>query len=216
MPFFNLSLTPSIANRFVVQLRDVIIQQDRQRFRHNLERIGEIMAYEISKTLDYQSISVKTPLAETSGFIPRNRIVLATILRAGLPLHQGLLRHFDDADNTFISAYRHHSDGSPHFDIRLEYLSTPRLDDAVLMLADPMLATGASIDATLKALKNYGKPAAIHVVCAIASQAGVDFLQHAYPDIHLWVAAVDPILDHRSYIVPGLGDAGDLSFGIKI
>ncbi|MCC7245539.1 MAG: uracil phosphoribosyltransferase [Saprospiraceae bacterium] len=216
MPLVNLSLSPTMVNRFVAQLRDVTVQHDRQRFRHNMERIGEVMAYEISKTLDYQNIDIKTPLASTTALVPARRVVLATILRAGLPLHQGLLRHFDDADNTFISAYRHHPDDSPHFEIRLEYLSTPRLDDAVLILADPMLATGASILATLKALKKYGTPAAIHLVCAIASQPGVETIQAAHPDVHIWAAAVDPILDGRSYIVPGLGDAGDLSFGIKI
>jgi uracil phosphoribosyltransferase len=212
---FDLAAKNTIAQRFVAELRDVTIQQDRARFRRNLERIGEIMAYEISQTFDYQHVEVTTPLGKTDVPLPRHRIVLATILRAGLPLHHGLLHYFDDADNAFISAYRHHLPDHS-FEIRLDYLSTPRLDDAVLILADPMLASGSSIIAALRSLSDFGKPFAIHIVSAIASRAGIENVQSAWPEAHIWAAAIDAELNAKAYIVPGLGDAGDLAFGLKI
>lgn len=212
---YNLSEHPSIIQKFISELRDVNIQKDKLRFRRNLERIGEIIAFEISKTLQYEVVDVETPLGIAPTPISPQRIVLGTILRAGLPLHQGLLNYFDNADNAFISAYRrHHKDGS--FEINLEYVSCPDLTDSVLIIADPMLATGASMDVTIKELASYGEPAELHIVTAIASVYGLDFIRRAYPDAHIWVGALDEELTAKSYIVPGLGDAGDLSFGTKV
>ena len=212
---FNLSETNSIANRFIAELRDVKVQQDSMRFRRNLERIGEVIAYEISKTLSYQEIEVETPLGVATSSVPKQKLVLATILRAGLPLHQGLLHYFDDADNAFVSAYRkHHKDGT--FDIRLEYVSCPNLDNRILVLCDAMLATGASMALTAKALLEFGQPSQIHFVTTIASTYGLDYLSRVFPKAYIWLGAIDEELTAKSYIVPGLGDAGDLSFGEKI
>jgi len=206
----------SVIDRFVAQLRDVTVQGDRMRFRRNLERIGEVMAYEISRTLAWTAATVTTPLGEAETLTLSPPPVLATILRAGLPLHQGLLNSFDDADNAFISAYRmnHRDDGS--FDVRVEYLSSPSLDGRVVILSDPMLATGMSMVLAYKALLRKGTPAHVHIVTAIASRQGVEYLDKHLPrETTLWAAAVDEELTAQSYIVPGLGDAGDLAFGIK-
>lgn len=212
---FNLSTQHTIANKFLAELRDSSVQQDSMRFRRNLERIGEIMAYEISKTLDYEVKEVETPLGIAEISLPKDRIVLATILRAGLPLHNGMLNYFDNAQNAFISAYRkHHKDGS--FDINLEYISSPELDDSVLILCDPMLATGASMDLTLKQLKEFGTPKKVHVVTVIASSYGLNYIKRLHPKAEIWLGAEDEELTAKSYIVPGLGDAGDLSYGPKI
>lgn len=212
---FNLSESNSIANRFIAELRDVKVQQDSMRFRLNLERIGEIIAYEISKTLPYQEIEVETPLGVAKASVPKQKVILATILRAGLPLHQGLLNYFDDADNAFVSAYRkHHKDGT--FDIHLEYVSCPDLDNRVLVLCDAMLATGASMALTAKALLEFGQPRQIHFVTTIASTYGLNYLSRLFPKAHIWLGAEDEELTAKSYIVPGLGDAGDLSFGEKV
>lgn len=212
---FNLSDTPSVGGRFVAEIRDVNIQNDRMRFRRNLERIGEILGYEISKTLKYETREVETPLGIATAQYPTQRIVLGTILRAGLPLHQGLLNVFDDAQNAFVSAYRmHHKDGT--FEINLEYISCPDLTDSVLILADPMLATGASIDITIRELKNYGEPAQIHIATAIASKDGLNYIKRLYPKASIWMGALDEELTAKSYIVPGLGDAGDLAYGSKV
>lgn len=211
----NLSEQQTIANQFIAELRDVNIQKDSMRFRRNLERLGEIFAYEISKKLSYKTIEVETPLGIAKTEVPAPRIVLGTILRAGLPMHQGMLNIFDKADNAFISAYRlHHKDGS--FEIKLEYVSCPNLEGTVLILVDPMLATGASMDITLKELQQYGQPAETHVVTAIASTSGLAHVRRYHPKAHIWMGALDEELTARSYIVPGLGDAGDLSFGIKV
>ncbi|MBN8680415.1 MAG: uracil phosphoribosyltransferase [Chitinophagales bacterium] len=211
----NLSDKVSIANRFIAELRDVDIQQDRMRFRRNLERIGEILAYEISQKIHYEPMLVETPLGSTAIPIPADRIVLATILRAGLPLHQGLLHYFDQADNVFIAAFRkHHKDGS--FEIQLDYVSTPNLEDAVLILADPMLATGASINLAIKELERYGKPKSIHIATVIASTAGVEAVTRRWPKAYIWAGAIDEELTAKSYFVPGLGDAGDLAYGEKL
>ena len=211
----NLSEEQSIANQFVAELRNVEVQKDAMRFRRNMERLGEIFAYEISKQLQYAETTVETPLGQANCQLPANDVVLATILRAGLPLHQGLLNYFDRAGNAFISAYRkHHRDGS--FEIKLEYISCPKLDDKVLIIADPMLATGASMVLALQELLEYGEPSAIHVVTAIASAAGLDYIKRNFPTAHYWVGAVDEELTAKSYIVPGLGDAGDLSYGPKL
>lgn len=211
----NLAENNSVANRFIAELRNIELQKDRLRFRRNLERIGEVLAYEISKTLDYEPVEVETPLGIATHTLPADRLVLATILRAGLPLHQGMLNFFDQADNAFISAYRrHHKDGS--FDIQLEYVSCGDLNDAVLILADPMLATGASVDMALKHLLRHGTPKIIHIVSVIASTAGVEAVQRQYPKAHLWLGAIDEELTAKAYIVPGLGDAGDLAYGEKV
>lgn len=210
----NLADSHSIANRFLAELRNAELQKDRLRFRRNLERIGEVLAYEISKTLDYEPVEVETPLGVATVSMPADRIVLGTILRAGLPFHQGMLHYFDHADNAFISAYRrHHKDGS--FDIQLEYVSCGDLNDTVLILADPMLATGASLCLALKHLERHGTPKVIHVAAVIASTAGVEAVQRQFPNAHIWLGAVDEELTAKSYIVPGLGDAGDLAYGDK-
>lgn len=212
---FNLNERDTIANKFVAELRSVEIQGDRLRFRRNMERLGEILAYEVSKTFDYEEVEVETPLGIANSTIPQERIVIGTILRAGLPLHQGVLNVFDDADNAFVSAYRrHHKDGS--FEIKLEYVSCPDLEDAILILADPMVATGASIVTTIRELLQYGTPKAIHVVAAIAAAPGIDHVRRYFPKANLWLGALDDELTARSYIVPGLGDAGDLAYGEKL
>ncbi len=212
---FILNENNSAANHFIAQLRDVNVQNDRMRFRRNLERIGEILAYEISKTLDFSEKEVETPLGIAKINLAVDQIVLGTILRAGLPMHQGLLNIFDDAENAFISAYRmHHKDGT--FEINVEYVSCPSLDDKVLILCDPMLATGASIDLAIKELSEFGTPRHIHVVTAIASTYGVNYIRRLHPRVNLWLGAQDDELTARSYIVPGLGDAGDLSYGSKL
>ncbi len=211
---FNLSEQASIANHFIAEIRDVEIQADSMRFRRNLERIGEILAYEISKTLTFDHKQVETPMGVAEVEVPVDPLILATILRAGLPLHQGLLNFFDRAGNAFVSAYRkHHKDGT--FEINIEYISCPRLDDRVLIISDPMLATGASMGLAIKELLNYGTPKAIHVVTAIASTYGLDYINRLFPHANVWMAALDDELTAKSYIVPGLGDAGDLAFGPK-
>ncbi len=212
---FNLSEQNSIANRFIAELRDVKTQQDSMRFRHNLECIGEILAYEISKTLEYAEKQVETPLGIAKVSVPSQKVVLATILRAGLPMHQGMLRFFNDAGNAFVSAYRrHHKDGS--FDIHMEYVSSPGVDGAVLIISDAMLATGASMATVAKALMELGTPAQIHFATAVASVDGLEHLQRVLPEAHVWMGALDEELTAKSYIVPGLGDAGDLCYGMKL
>lgn len=210
-----LSEQNSIVNRFIAELRDVSIQNDRARFRRNLERIGEIAAYEISKTLPYHTKDFTTPLGVAPMDVPAEQPVVATILRAGLPLHQGVLNYFDHADNAFISAYRkHHKDGS--FEISLEYVASPSLDGRIVILTDPMLATGQSMVMTYKAMLERGVPAHTHVVSVIASNLGVEYVKkHLSSNITLWIGAVDEELTAQSYIVPGLGDAGDLAYGEK-
>ncbi len=210
-----LSESNSIANNFLAELRDVELQKDSLRFRRNLERLGEIFAYEISKTLDYTESEVKTPLGTATVQKTDKNIVLATILRAGLPMHQGMLNYFDFAGNAFISAYRkHHKDGT--FEINLQYVTCPDLTKTTLIIADPMLASGQSIAKTLKELTRFGQPKTIHIVSAIAAREGVDHVHRYLPHAHLWLGAIDEELTAKSYIVPGLGDAGDLSFGEKL
>ena len=212
---FNLADHQTIANRFIAELRNTEIQQDRMRFRRNMERIGEILAYEISKTMVYEPVEVETPLGVAVTQLPAQRVVLGTILRAGIPFHQGMLNYFDKADNAFISAFRrHHKDGT--FEIQLDYISTSGLDDCVLILCDPMLATGSSIDITLQQLAAYGTPAAIHVATVIASTAGLEAIRRRFPKVKVWMGALDDELTAKSYIVPGLGDAGDLAYGEKM
>ena len=212
----DLSKHHSLLNHWVAELRDVHVQNDRMRFRRNIERIGEVAAYELSKTLQFKPVEVTTPLGIAPTQLLKEQPVLATILRAGLPLHQGMLNYFDKADNAFISAYRkHHPDGS--FEISLEYLSCPNLNDRVLILCDPMLATGASLVETIQAIQKTYTPSQIHIVVTIASQKGIEHVEKELgADTPIWCAAIDPILNDKSYIVPGLGDAGDLAFGTKM
>jgi uracil phosphoribosyltransferase len=211
----NLCKEHSLISNWISEIRDVSIQNDRMRFRRNLERIGEVAAYEISKILPHESKEVQTPLGVANHLVLQSQPVLATILRAGLPLHQGLLNYFDKADNAFISAYRkHHKDGS--FEISLEYVSCPDLTNRVLIIADPMLATGASLVKTIQQLEAQGKPAAVHLVVAIACTAGIEYVQRLAPHAHIWCGDIDEELTAKSYIVPGLGDAGDLAFGTKM
>ena len=207
----------SVANRFVAQLRDVNIQEDRMRFRRNIERLGEIMGYELSKNFHYKEKAVKTPLGSASVNLPAEELVLCSILRAGLPLHNGLLNYFDDAENSFISAYRHHPDNDEKFEILVEYLASPSLMNKTLILADPMLATGRSFVNVMRALESMGEPANIHLVSVIGAREGIDYIASEFPEnTHLWIATIDEKLNDRGYIVPGLGDAGDLCFGTKM
>ncbi|MEI6123940.1 MAG: uracil phosphoribosyltransferase [Bacteroidota bacterium] len=207
----------SILNQFIAEIRDAEIQKDSMRFRRNFERMGEIFAYEISKVLDYQLREVHTPLGVAEVPVLKTFPVLATILRAGLPFHQGFLNMFDQSENAFVTAYRyHHKDG--HFDIRVEYTSSPDLTDRVLIIVDPMLATGSSLELAYKSLLEKGKPKHIHIVAVIASHEGVEFVKKKFAaaTTTLWIGAVDDELTAQSYIVPGLGDAGDLAYGKKI
>ena len=211
---FNLAEKNTVANQFIAELRNAEIQKDRQRFRRNLERVGEVLAYEISQNLDYELFEVETPLGIAPMMLPSQRIVLSTVLRAGLPMHAGMLNYFDTAENAFISAFRrHHKDGS--FEIQLDYVSSPDLDGCVLILCDPMLATGASVNVALQELMRFGAPAIIHVATVIASTAGLDAVRRRYPKARIWTGAIDEELTAKSYIVPGLGDAGDLAYGDK-
>lgn len=210
----HLSLQPSLLNHFLAEIRAVSIQEDRMRFRRNMERIGEIMALKISEHLAYQSIEIQTPLGISDTDLISDDVVLGTIMRAGLPFHQGFLNYFDQAENAFVSAYRkHHQDGT--FEIKMEYVSCPNLEGKVLILCDPMLATGASMDITLQGLIHIGKPKAIHIATVIASTDGVELIKRKYPTANIWAAAIDEELTAKSYIVPGLGDAGDLAYGEK-
>ncbi|MDR3047132.1 MAG: uracil phosphoribosyltransferase [Bacteroidales bacterium] len=214
--FYNLGKENSLLNNFIAEIRSVEIQKDSMRFRRNLERIGEIFAYEISKTLKYSEKEVTTPLGIANIKLPVEKPVLATILRAGLPLHNGLLNYFDNADNAFVTAFRkHYQDGS--FEIQIDYVSAPSIDKRVLILIDPMLASGKSIYLTYKSLLSYGKPIHVYFVSAIASLQGINYLHSKIKtnNCSLWVGAVDEELTAQSYIVPGLGDAGDLAYGNK-
>ncbi len=216
MKVINLGQKNSVLNKFVAQMRDREIQKDSMRFRRNLERVGEIFAYEISQTLNASAKDVVTPLGIASVPVYDDKLVVATILRAGLPLHQGILNFFDDAQNAFVAAYRKYDKGEG-FHIEIEYASTPDLTGKVLILADTMLATGASLEVALNRLWDEGEPMHTHLVCPIASTYAVEYLQKNLPadKVTLWVATIDEELTSHSYIVPGLGDAGDLAYGIK-
>lgn len=210
----NLSDQHSLVTNWVSELRNVEIQDDRMRFRKNLERIGEIAAYEISKILPFEEKEITTPLGLASCKMIKEQPVLATILRAGLPLHQGLLNFFDRADNAFISAYRkHNKDGS--FEISLDYISCPDLEGRTVILSDPMLATGSSLVKTIQYLKNEGPPKEIHIVAAIACTVGIEYVKREEPSVTIWCGDIDDELTAKGYIVPGLGDAGDLAYGVK-
>jgi len=213
----NLGTNNSVLNQFISEIRDVNIQNDAMRFRRNIERIGEILSYELSKTLAYTEATVQTPLGNKAMILPTNSLVLCSVLRAGIPLHQGLLNYFDTAENAFISAYRYHLDNSDEFEIIVKYLAAPSLENKTLILTDPMLATGKTLENTYRALKSHGTPKQIHIVSVIGSKTGIDYIENLFPEnTHLWIAAIDEKLNAKGYIVPGLGDAGDLSYGTKL
>lgn len=216
MKVVNFAETDSLVSQYMTELRDIDVQGDMLRFRRNLERIGEIMAFEISRTLNYSDKEITTPLATTTGKVISTPLVLATIFRAGVPFHQGFLNYFDQAENAFVSAYRKYKE-KENFDICIEYLASPRLDGKTLVLADPMLATGASMELSYRALLTKGVPAHIHVCSVIASRQAIDYVCKTFPEdkTTIWVGAVDPVINSHSYIVPGLGDAGDLAYGVK-
>lgn len=220
MKVINMSDALSIVEQYVMELRDVAIQHDRMRFRRNLERIGEMQAYEISKWLGYSQKFVQTPLGVATANTPDDSIVLATVFRAGLPLHQGFLNVFDHAENAFVSAYRYYKDdGCREVGVHVEYIASPNLDGKTLVLVDPMLATGDSLVLALEALMEKGVPRRVIISCVVACEAGVEHLRKALGDrndVCLLCAVVDKELNERSYIVPGLGDAGDLAFGGKL
>lgn len=215
MKIVNFADTNSVLNQFVSEIRDVKVQDDRLRFRRNIERIGELMAYEVSKTLEVTSEDIQTPLGIAKANLPKNDLVLATILRAGLPYHQGFLNIFDHAENAFVSAYRKYVDEN-NFAIHIEYIASPRIDDKTLLLVDPMLATGSSMELSYQAMLTKGHPKKIHLCSVIATQQAIEHIKSKFPeDTTLWCGAIDPDLNEHSYIVPGLGDAGDLCYGEK-
>jgi uracil phosphoribosyltransferase len=218
MDIVNLSEKNSLVQQFLTEIRDVSVQKDRIRFRRNMERIGEILAYEISKELDYKNVETQTPLAKTTTTKLSTKIVLGTILRAGIPFHQGFLNYFDHAENFFISAFRKHT-SETEFDIQLDYVSGPELTGKTLIIVDPMLATALSMEkAILEVVKSHGMPEKINIVATIATKNGVEYLKDKMSGFpcKLWTAAIDPEMNEKSYIVPGLGDAGDLAYGEKI
>ena len=215
MKVVDFSKTTSAVNKFVAEMRDVNIQSDRLRFRKNLERVAEIMAYEISRELHYESTDVTTPFGVADAQLPSDQVVVGAILRAGLPMQQGVLNIFDDAETAFVSAYRRY-DEDWNFDIHIEYIAAPNLDGKVLILADPMLATGGSMQLAYEALLAKGTPEKLHVISVIASREAMEYLEENLPeDATLWVGAVDEFLDQHKFVVPGMGDVGDLAFGEK-
>lgn len=220
MKVINFAKQNTVINQYVSELRDVNVQTDRARFRHNLSRIGQMMAYEISKTLQYSEKEVQTPLAVAKASTHDDQIVLGTIFRAGLPFHEGFLDVFDKAGNAFVSAYRYYKDKEcEQVGIKIEYIASPDLTGKTLIIADPMLATGGSLELSYHAFCTKGVPAMVHLCCVIASQKGVDYIKKAfakYDNVTLWCATIDPELNEHCYIVPGLGDAGDLAYGDKL
>ncbi len=216
MKVVNFDETPSLVSQYMAELRSVNVQNDMLRFRRNLERIGEIMTYEISKTVAYKDVDIETPLAVAKCKEIGEDIVLATIFRAGIPFHKGFLDYFDHAQNAFVSAYRKYKE-KENFDVFIEYIASPKLDGKTLIIADPMLATGASMELSYRALLTKGTPAKIHVASVIASKVAIDYIKKTFPEdkTTIWVGAIDDEINSHSYIVPGLGDAGDLAYGIK-
>lgn len=219
MKVINFSNQNSIINQYLAEMRDKDYQQNRLLFRNNIQRVGEMMAYEISKTLDYQQKTVHTPLADAEVSVPVDDVVVATIFRAGLPFHTGFLNVFDHAGNAFVSAYRKYTDEAhTQVGIHIEYLATPDLSGKTLIIADPMLATGGSMELGYEALVSKGRPKHVHVACVIATPEGVDYIKTHLPEENttIWCAAIDPGLNEHKYIVPGFGDAGDLCYGDKL
>ena len=220
MKVINLTEKPSLLNQYVKELRSVSVQKDSMRFRRNIERIGEVMAVEISKHMTYAVEQVQTPLAIAEMLVPQDQVVLGTLLRAGLPMHQGFLNMFDKAENAFISAYRKETvgrRGETEIEIVSEYLAAPNIEGKTLILVDPMLATGLSMEVAYKALLSHGTPKNVHVACLFGTPQAINYLSENMPeDTTLWCAVIDPVLNEKKYIVPGLGDAGDLCFGEKL
>ena len=211
----NLSAAHSLVSNWVSELRDVDVQNDRMRFRRNLERIAEVIGYEISKQMEFEEKEITTPMGMATCKVLKHQPVLATILRAGLAMHNGLLSYFDRADNAFLSAYRkHHEDGT--FEIRLEYMSCPEVEGRVVIISDPMLATGSSLVKSIQHLKDEGNIKELHIVCAIACSVGIEYVLRAEPKATIWCGDIDDELTAKGYIVPGLGDAGDLAYGSKM
>jgi uracil phosphoribosyltransferase len=217
MTVHHLGEQNSLLHQFISEIRDIEIQKDAMRFRRNIERIGEILSYELSKSLKYSKETVITPLGSTEIPLAKDRLVLCSVLRAGLPLHQGMLNYFDRAENAFISAYRHHPDDADAFEVIVKYFAAPSLEGKTLVLSDPMLATGKTLENVLNALKEHGEPEQIHIVSVIGSTNGIEHIKKVFPkSTHLWIAAIDQKLTAKGYIIPGLGDAGDLAFGVKL
>ncbi|MES2573299.1 MAG: uracil phosphoribosyltransferase [Bacteroidota bacterium] len=217
MQIHHLSENNSILNHFLGQIRNVNVQNDSMRFRKNIERIGEIMGYELSKVLNYRTVKIQTPLGTKKTVEIEGQLVICSILRAGLTLHQGFLNYFDNAENGFISAYRHHPNNDDNFDILVEYQAVANIENKNLILVDPMLATGQSIVAVFNKLIEKGTPKEIHIAVIIAAPEGVAYLEEHLPDsCHLWIASLDEKLNDKKYIIPGLGDAGDLAYGTKL
>lgn len=219
MKVINLCSENSIVQKIMSELRDVNIQKDNHRFRWNIQRLGQIMAYEVSKTLNYEECEIQTPLAVAKHNLPADKVVLATIFRAGLPFHQGFLEMFDDAENAFVSAYRYYKDKDcSEVGIKVEYIAAPDLTDKTVIIADPMLATGGSFELAVEAFKSHGTPKHIHICAVVACKSGVDYLKKIFKgqNVTIWTVVIDPILNEKKYIVPGLGDAGDLCYGGKL
>ena len=217
MIIHNFENQNSVLNQFISEIRDRKIQKDAMRFRRNIERIGEILSYELSKSLNYKNTTLETPFGSKDVALPYNNLILCSVLRAGLPLHQGLLNYFDKAENAFISAYRHHPQGSDEFEVIVKYFASPSLINKTLVLTDPMLATGKTLENTFNALKSHGIPKQIHIISVIGSKEGVNYVEKIFPkDTHLWIATIDEKLNNKGYIIPGIGDAGDLAFGVKL
>jgi len=217
MKIHHIAQNTSVLNTFLKEIRDSTIQKDSMRFRRNIERIGEILSYELSKQLNSSSQEISTVLGKKSSGIISDSLIVCSILRAGLPLHQGILNYFDRAENAFISAYRYHPNNEKEFEIKVEYFASPSLEGKTLILADPMLATGQSLVAVYEAILKFGTPKKIHLVSVIGATEGVEFIKQYFPEnTELWIADIDAVLNDKGYIVPGLGDAGDLSFGPKL
>ncbi|TDQ28789.1 uracil phosphoribosyltransferase [Tenacibaculum caenipelagi] len=217
MKVHHLAKQNSILNKFLAELRDVSVQKDSMRFRRNIERVGEVLGYELSKELNYTTKEIKTPLGIKQTNLLTNNIVVCSILRAGLPLHNGMLNYFDDVENAFISAYRHHPNNDEEFEIVIEYFASPSIEGKTLLLVDPMLATGRSMVEVYEGIKKYGNPKEIIIVSVIGSVEGVEYVAKHFPeDTNLWIGDIDEKLNDKGYIVPGLGDSGDLSYGAKL
>ena len=217
MKVHHIAKNSSILNTFLQEIRDENIQKDSMRFRRNIERIGEILSYELSKELRYDSKDINTVLGTKTSELVSDDVVVCSILRAGLPLHQGILNYFDRAENAFISAYRHHPNNDAEFEIVVEYFASPSLEGKTLILADPMLATGQSLVSVYEAIHKYGTPKKVHLACVIGATEGINYIKDHFPEnTELWIADIDEVLNDKGYIVPGLGDAGDLSFGAKL
>lgn len=217
MKIHDIGSSNSVLNQFMVEIRDREIQKDPLRFRKNIQRIGAVLGYEMSRELTYSAKSVNTPLGTKEVPVPNDQLVLCSVLRAGLPLHYGLLDVFDSAENAFISAYRHHPGNGPEFEVVVRYFAAPDLNGKVLVLTDPMLATGKTLENVYRTLSSHGKPKEIHLVSVIGSRSGVDYISSIFPrSTSLWIAAIDDTLTPEGYIVPGIGDAGDLAFGEKL